>query len=83
MLTQLHTTLAGEQLLQENECSEDTHNGRDTGTVTRHVSAGIRWRLFTSHFLSTWNSRVFEFGVCIPTINMTSGFSSDDADRKK
>jgi iron-regulated transporter 1 len=28
----------------------------------RHVSPTVSRRLYVSHFLSTWNSRVFEFG---------------------
>jgi iron-regulated transporter 1 len=29
------------------------------------VPAGITRRLYTSHFLSTWNTRVFEFGAVL------------------
>ena len=29
------------------------------------ISANIRRRLYISHFLSTWNSRVFEFGAIL------------------
>jgi iron-regulated transporter 1 len=29
------------------------------------VSATIAYRLYISHFLSTWNSRVFEFGAVL------------------
>lgn len=31
----------------------------------RQVSARIARRLYVSHFLSTWNSRVFEFGAVL------------------
>ncbi|KAI1992263.1 hypothetical protein LOZ53_002579 [Ophidiomyces ophidiicola] len=30
-----------------------------------HVPPGIKKRLYASHFLSTWNSRVFEFGAVL------------------
>ncbi|KAL7934446.1 Ferroporti-1 [Trichoderma chlorosporum] len=30
-----------------------------------HVSAAVARRLYVSHFLSTWNSRVFEFGAVL------------------
>jgi iron-regulated transporter 1 len=30
-----------------------------------HVSPRIKKRLYISHFLSTWNSRVFEFGAVL------------------
>lgn len=30
-----------------------------------HVSASVARRLYVSHFLSTWNSRVFEFGAVL------------------
>lgn len=35
----------------------------DGGTLP--VSSSIRQRLYTSHFLSTWNSRAFEFGAIL------------------
>lgn len=31
----------------------------------RHVSPTVARRLYVSHFLSTWNSRVFEFGAVL------------------
>ncbi|GFP59438.1 solute carrier family 40 member 1 [Trichoderma asperellum] len=31
----------------------------------RHVSPAVSRRLYVSHFLSTWNSRVFEFGAVL------------------
>ncbi|KAK3672453.1 hypothetical protein LTR78_007760 [Recurvomyces mirabilis] len=31
-------------------------------STASHVSSEIAWRLYLSHFLSTWNSRCFEFG---------------------
>lgn len=42
-----------------------------TGDIEDHVSArpgiptAISWRLYISHFLSTWNSRAFEFGAVL------------------
>ena len=34
------------------------------------VSSGIKQRLYVSHFLSTWNSRVFEFGAVLYLANV-------------
>ncbi|KAF2188549.1 iron-regulated transporter [Zopfia rhizophila CBS 207.26] len=39
-------------------------NGSQTSTLPE-VSFGIKQRLYVSHFLSTWNSRVFEFGAVL------------------
>ena len=43
----------------------DLPNQTSIETTTYNVSAAIRRRLFISHFLSTWNSRVFEFGAVL------------------
>jgi iron-regulated transporter 1 len=40
--------------------SEDVQHPPD-----HHVPASIARRLYLSHFLSTWNSRVFEFGAVL------------------
>ncbi|KAL6871889.1 Ferroporti-1 [Trichoderma novae-zelandiae] len=39
--------------------------GRDGTYHDSHVPASIARRLYLSHFLSTWNSRVFEFGAVL------------------
>lgn len=36
-----------------------------TGEVGGGVSRSIEFRLYTSHFLSTWNARLFEFGAAL------------------
>lgn len=37
----------------------------DSVALTHRVSPRIAHRLYLSHFLSTWNSRVFEFGAVL------------------
>jgi iron-regulated transporter 1 len=37
----------------------------DQDTTTQKVPSRIARRLYLSHFLSTWNSRVFEFGAVL------------------
>ncbi|KAH8686274.1 iron transporter [Ilyonectria robusta] len=37
----------------------------DSVTLTHRISPRIAHRLYLSHFLSTWNSRVFEFGAVL------------------
>ncbi|KAL7795779.1 Ferroporti-1 [Trichoderma ceciliae] len=37
-------------------------DGPDPSSAHHHVPASVARRLYVSHFLSTWNSRVFEFG---------------------
>lgn len=44
----------GESTLSEDEVQPQSH-----------ISTGITYRLYLSHFLSTWNSRVFEFGAVL------------------
>ena len=39
--------------------------GDDSVTSQHRVPAPIARRLYVSHFLSTWNSRVFEFGAVL------------------
>ena len=43
------------------ETPGETSNGSNDGKAPRAVTKTAR-RLYVSHFLSTWNSRVFEFG---------------------
>lgn len=61
-----------ERAERDNLLSSDRENdeeavGRDNaGRKQEHqVSAHIARRLYLSHFLSTWNSRVFEFGAVL------------------
>lgn len=47
---------------------DDEQAGDDEPNVTRlgtSVPKSIALRLYTSHFLSTWNSRLFEFGAAL------------------
>jgi iron-regulated transporter 1 len=37
----------------------------DPAVIPRSVPRSLGLRLYTSHFLSTWNSRVFEFGAAL------------------
>jgi iron-regulated transporter 1 len=37
----------------------------DEGHPQSQISTRITYRLYISHFLSTWNSRVFEFGAVL------------------
>lgn len=46
----------GDQIGQEDDGTKTQDNGNATS---------IKARLYTSHFLSTWNSRVFEFGAVL------------------
>ncbi|KAH6604242.1 hypothetical protein Trco_007688 [Trichoderma cornu-damae] len=39
--------------------------GEGDNPTHRHVPASVARRLYASHFLSTWNSRVFEFGAVL------------------
>jgi solute carrier family 40 (iron-regulated transporter), member 1 len=48
-------SLPAEQLTTENASTV-------TATIPPGLPKGLSTRLFTSHFLSTWNSRLFEFG---------------------
>ena len=41
-----------------------TPSGHDDGQESK-ISTRITYRLYISHFLSTWNSRVFEFGAVL------------------
>lgn len=61
-LTVGHHLLYVEQPEDEDEHGEDQPNVTGLGT---DVPRSIAYRLYTSHFLSTWNSRVFEFGAAL------------------
>lgn len=54
---------AGHHLLYQTE-EHDDDEPDFTGTGAG-VPRSIAFRLYTSHFLSTWNSRVFEFGAAL------------------
>ena len=41
---------------------EQRHSSDITTTDNHQIPRAICWRLYVSHFLSTWNSRSFEFG---------------------
>jgi iron-regulated transporter 1 len=50
--------------LLEPDATRQSH-GLSPGSNYHHVSAAVTRRLYISHFLSTWNSRVFEFGAVL------------------
>jgi solute carrier family 40 (iron-regulated transporter), member 1 len=56
---------------KERSCDESapllSHAAQGNGYVASHhgVPVGVAWRFYVSHFLSTWNSRVFEFGALL------------------
>jgi Ferroportin1 (FPN1) len=44
---------------------ELVHNAENGGPDRSQLPSTIQWRLYVSHFLSTWNSRSFEFGAVL------------------
>lgn len=52
----------GDDLEQATTFAASSNNG---GTPPTEVPNSIAFRLYTSHFLSTWNSRLFEFGAAL------------------
>jgi Ferroportin1 (FPN1) len=57
-----------QQLLERDSTLEDSEEAGSPGIAPLQDSAGgigVNRRLFISHFLSTWNSRVFEFGAVL------------------
>lgn len=55
---------------------ENPHHpsGEDPGAIApAKVSSRIAGRIYVSHFLSTWNSRVFEFGAVLYLATIFSG----------
>lgn len=52
----------GHRLLHHEPENGDEANIADNGTEVPNSTA---FRLYTSHFLSTWNSRLFEFGAAL------------------
>lgn len=62
----------GDVELQQLLKDEDTHIGDEelktsesAASQRSFVAIGVSRRLYISHFLSTWNSRVFEFGAVL------------------
>lgn len=52
----------GDDLEQATTVAASSNNG---STPLTEVRNSIAFRLYTSHFLSTWNSRLFEFGAAL------------------
>lgn len=50
--------------IAESEANDETHLPPLQASASR-PSAPVRGKLYTSHFLTTWNSRVFEFGAVL------------------
>lgn len=44
---------------------EDSQDDEVEESLPHHISPRVSRRLYISHFLSTWNSRVFEFGAVL------------------
>mgnify|MGYP002718713947 CR=1 FL=1 len=49
----------------ENAEASGSTPSRDRDVAQGQVPTRIAYRLYISHFLSTWNSRVFEFGAVL------------------
>lgn len=56
-------------LLQDQSNEHDSDSDRDSNDEQNGIERGLLWRLYTSHFLSTWNMRSYEFTVV--RINLT------------
>ena len=64
------------ELLETDLPPEDDHELEQSESVIvpeNAVSSTTIWRLYISHFLSTWNSRVFEFGAVLFIANIFPG----------
>lgn len=59
-ITQVNAT-PGHHLLHEGGDGDDD----DPAVIPNNVPRSLALRLYVSHFLSTWNSRVFEFGAAL------------------
>lgn len=60
------TPLLAEPTEHENVVREGSSEaGSHDGTPGEEIPADLSVRLYVSHFLSTWNSRVFEFGAVL------------------
>ncbi|KAF4461960.1 iron transporter [Fusarium albosuccineum] len=64
-----------EEIVADDELSPLLAPRRLTGSASSHhrVPASIARRLYISHFLSTWNSRVFEFGAVLYLVTIYPG----------
>lgn len=62
-----HVPSERDPLLNPNHARNSDDDNHDDDEVVRDhsVPQGIARRLYLSHFLSTWNSRVFEFGAVL------------------
>ena len=63
-----HDDVELQELLKDDSAPEDKDEVEEPESVTsqrRAVSSSITRRLYISHFLSAWNSRVFEFGAVL------------------
>ena len=58
--------LSGRTSLEEEEGGND-----GLGDVDDEVTSGQAWCLYLSHFLSMWNSRMYEFGAVSPSVQLT------------
>lgn len=54
-----------EQLLEDSTPTEELERSENATSSQGAVATGVSRRLYISHFLSTWNSRVFEFGAVL------------------
>ena len=52
-----------EPFLDDERQEEDVEGGEDEGEGGDEVTRGQAWCLYLSHFLSMWNSRMYEFGA--------------------
>jgi hypothetical protein len=53
---------------QSNEHNSDSDSDTANNDEQNDIERGLLWRLYTSHFLSTWNMRSYEFTVVRTTI---------------
>ena len=54
----------------EHYSSDDAHRGSSTPTLNERHFNHVQRLLYVSHFLSTWNSRLFEFGAYLFLANI-------------
>ena len=71
---QLHTNTQAQHTVAPQEDNTDNsrnnleiEEGQESTSVceAHNVAWPVAWKLFLSHFLSTWNSRSFEFGAVL------------------
>lgn len=69
-----HTPLLPTSAHSKSAVLNDNSNALPEAVDQAHqLPAGITNRLYVSHFLSTWNSRVFEFGAVLYLANIFPG----------